>query len=149
VCGVPQELGLILPVEMRGQPTDAAQVKPPVAKHGQEHRMLPRCSGRGDPQPGLGLGEMEHRSAVDKHRRCGLARVESSRVHFTNVSHEVGFATSGSLDKLGQVAEQLVVRHGLEISFDLHDQSVGGVPVISGPFVNVRWAEVSTCRPWR
>ena len=108
--GSPLEQGLpVLGGEVRGELRDRGQVQPPVGQHGEEERVLPRGAGRGDPEVGLGLREVEDLGAIRKHRRAGLAGVETPRVDLANVSDEVGLVAPGLLDQVRHVTEQLVV----------------------------------------
>jgi hypothetical protein len=75
--------------EERRQLGDSAEVEPAVGEHGQEHRVLPRGSRRGDPQIGLGLREVEDLRAVGEHRGSGVAGIEPSLVHLGDVGDEI------------------------------------------------------------
>ena len=114
VGGALQE-GLSVPGrQVRGQQRDAAQVNPPVAEHLEEHRVLATRPRHVDPQRGLGLREMQHLDAVGVHGGRGLPGVEPARVHLGDEGDEVGLDAAGLLQHLGQAAQQIVVRHGLE-----------------------------------
>jgi len=87
--------------------------------------MLPRRTGRCNPEIGLRLGEVQDVHAVGEHRRKGLAGKESSILHLGDVGDDVGFGAPGLAHELGQAAEQLVVGDGLERSFVFHEGNIG------------------------
>jgi hypothetical protein len=110
---------------MRRQLGDCGQVKAAGRQHGQEHRMLPGRPGRGNPEIGLGLGEVQDARAVGEHRGECVTGIESSLVDLGDVGHHVGFDAPGLAHELGQAAEQLVVGDRLEWSLLLHDRNIG------------------------
>ena len=76
----------VLPVrqgQVRRQLCDGRQVQPPVGQQGQEEGMLSRGAGGGDPEVGLGLGEIGRRSATSRDRvwraPCGEPSLEEAR----------------------------------------------------------------------
>jgi len=71
-------------------------------------------------QVGFGLGEVKPLRAVGKHGRRGLAGVQPTRIHLGAVGHEVGLDPSRLTKELGQTAEQVLVRDGLEIGILSH-----------------------------
>ena len=71
--------------------------------------MLSRGAGGGDPEVGLGLGEVEDLGTVREHRGRGFAGVEPTPVDLADVSDEVGLVATGLTEEIRQATEQLVV----------------------------------------
>ena len=59
-----EEAQRVLPGEMRDEPGDPGEVEAAVAKHVEDHRVLPGGPGRSDSHVGLGLREVKHLDAV-------------------------------------------------------------------------------------
>ena len=72
VRGSAEEGLVVLLRQVRGELSNARQMKPTVTQHFQEERMPPRCSRRGDALVGFVLREVQHVGGVGEHRRAGL-----------------------------------------------------------------------------
>ena len=88
--------------------------------------MLPRRAGGGDPEVGLGLGEVEDLGAVREHRGRGFAGVEPAPVDLANVTDEIGLVTTGLTEEIRQATEQLVVGERRQRVSAFHDDNIGG-----------------------
>ena len=87
--------------------------------------MLSRGAGGGDPEVGLGLGEVEDLGAVPEHRGRGFAGVEPAPVDLADVSDEVGLVATGLTEQIRQATEQLVVgERGQRVSA-FHEDNIG------------------------
>ena len=87
--------------------------------------MLSRGAGGGDPEVGLGLGEVEDLSTVPEHRGRGFAGVEPAPVDLADVSDEVGFVATGLAEQIRQASEQLVVGERRQRVSAFHDDNIG------------------------
>ncbi len=125
VGGPLQESLPVLHGQVRRQLRDGRQVQPPVGQHGQEEGMLSRGAGGGDPEVGLGLGEVEDLGAVREHRGRGFAGVEPARVDLANVSDEVGLVATGLTEQIRQATEQLVVGERRQRVSAFHADNIG------------------------
>ena len=105
----PQKRLPVVSREVGRQVGDPAQVKPPVAQHRKDHRVLARGSGHGDAQVGLGLREVQGLRAVGEHGGEGFTSVEASLVHLGDVGDEVGLDAARLGEDLGQAAEEIAV----------------------------------------
>jgi hypothetical protein len=93
-------------------------VEPAVREHREEHGVLSSRPGHVDPQIGFGLGEVEDVSAIDEHRGGGLAGVEVSSLHLTDVGDEVGLDAAGLTEEKGESAQEVVVVERFERPFE-------------------------------
>ena len=105
----PEERLQVLSSEVGRQQGDAAQVKPPVAQHRQDHGVLARGSGHGDAQVGLGLREVQGVGAVGEHGGERFPGVEASLVHLGDVCDEVPLDAARLGEDLRQAEEEIVV----------------------------------------
>ena len=87
--------------------------------------MLPCGASGGDAQVRLELGEVQHLRAVGEHRGRGLAGIEPARIHFPDEGDEIGFDSPRLMQKLGQSAEERVVRDLLERARVFHADNIG------------------------
>jgi hypothetical protein len=102
-------------------------MEPTVRKHVEKDGMLASGPRDGDPQIGLGLGEVEDVRAVAVHRRAGLPCVEPSPVDFGDVRDDVSLGMARIFEKLGQPTQKVRVCNGLERSFICHTWNTGRV----------------------
>jgi hypothetical protein len=72
MTGPPQQLVPVLGSEMRSELGDAAQMKPPIGEHGENHGMRARGAAGRDAQIGFGLREVQDLGAIDIHGGTGL-----------------------------------------------------------------------------
>ena len=87
--------------------------------------MLSRGAGGGDPEVGLGLGEVEDLGAVREHRGRGFAGVEAAPVGLADVSDEVGIVATGLTEETRQAAEQLLVGERRKRVSTFHTDNIG------------------------
>jgi hypothetical protein len=118
VDGAREEEVPVLAREVRCQLGDARQMETTVREHREENGVPPSRPGHGDPQIGLGLGEVEDVRAVDEHRGGGFAGVEVTSLHLTDVGDEVGLDAAGLTEEKGEPAKEVVVGEGFERPFD-------------------------------
>lgn len=67
----------------------AAEKKTPVPQHLEEYGMLPCSADHRDAQVRHFFRKVKHLSAVRVHRRCCFTRIESPRLHFTDVCDQL------------------------------------------------------------
>jgi len=87
--------------------------------------MLSRGAGGGDPEVGLGLGEVEDLGTVHEHRGRGFAGVEPAPVDLADVRDEVGLVATGLAEQIRQATEKLVVGERRQRASAFHDDNIG------------------------
>ena len=87
--------------------------------------MRSRGAGGGDPEVGLGLGEVEDLGAVLEHRGRGFAGVETAPVDLANVRDEVGLVATGPTEQIRQATEQIVIGERRERVSAFHTDNIG------------------------
>ena len=122
---------------MGRQTGDPAQVKPAVAEHRQENRVLPGGTGNGDAEVGLVLSEVEDPPAVLEHRGAGLLGIQPAQLDLSDVGDDVGLDPSGLANELRQTPEKVPVRDVLQA---LHRDSLGEVDQRRWPLKRRLWA---------
>ncbi len=96
-----------------------------VGQHAQKEGMLSRGARGGDPEVGLGLGEVKDLGAVHEHRGGGFAGVEPAPVDLANVGDEGGLVATGLTEQIRQATEQLVVGERCQRVSAFHEDNIG------------------------
>jgi len=74
---------------------------------------------------------VQHFRAVGEQRGRSLAGIEPARIHFPDVGDEISFDSPRLLQKLGQSAEERVVRDPLQRVLVFHADNIGGLLLTS------------------